>query len=251
MQVLPRATVATESCILGMDIPDDFSDFSESPSPPRFSPVESSSENSSSSATSSADEESPDDDICPQSTAELVNQPCPQPVAELANQPSPPSSEHAKFSSWKPAWTGFTIVGDNIDKTVRPRHQTLQSRTQSLHYFNSYAVLDRCDFSSLKESTSASLDDLSQFDVTELLPSPADLEQLHANLSVLVGRMLTQHVAAFQKYKSLVNNHIRHIYSEEMCRKSVVVSKTITQLQHNLSVPCLLMSGAFRDHHEE
>ena len=34
-------------------------------------------------------------------------------------------------------WYGFKLVGDNIDKNVRPRHQTLQRQTQSFHYFNS------------------------------------------------------------------------------------------------------------------
>ena len=39
-------------------------------------------------------------------------------------------------------WTGFRIVGDNIDCSLRPRHQTMESRTRSFHHFNSYAVLD-------------------------------------------------------------------------------------------------------------
>lgn len=37
----------------------------------------------------------------------------------------------------------FKIVGDNIDKTVRPRQETSDSHTKSLHYFHSYAVKDR------------------------------------------------------------------------------------------------------------
>ena len=49
------------------------------------------------------------------------------------------------------AWCGFTLVGDNIDKTVRRRHQLMDRTTQSLHYFNSYAVRDRVDFSSLDD----------------------------------------------------------------------------------------------------
>ena len=31
-------------------------------------------------------------------------------------------------------WTGFKIVGDNIDKTVHPRHMRSDRQTISLHY---------------------------------------------------------------------------------------------------------------------
>ena len=48
-------------------------------------------------------------------------------------------------------WSGFVIVGDNIDKSVNACHQTMETRNRSLHYFNSYAVLDQWDFSHLPE----------------------------------------------------------------------------------------------------
>ena len=32
-------------------------------------------------------------------------------------------------------WEGFVVVGDNIDKAVHVRHQTLKSRDRSLHFF--------------------------------------------------------------------------------------------------------------------
>ena len=51
-------------------------------------------------------------------------------------------------------WFGFKIVGDNIDKTVKPRHETLHQRSQSLHYFHAYAVRDRIDFSFLSAEPS-------------------------------------------------------------------------------------------------
>ena len=38
---------------------------------------------------------------------------------------------------------GFKIVGDNIEKNVNPRYMCVDKRTQSLHYFNAYAVKDR------------------------------------------------------------------------------------------------------------
>ena len=40
----------------------------------------------------------------------------------------------------------FKLVGDNIDKNIHPRYQTIKKQTQSLHYFNCYEVLHRVDF---------------------------------------------------------------------------------------------------------
>ena len=44
---------------------------------------------------------------------------------------------------------GFKLVGDNLDKTIKPRDMCVDHLPQSLHYFNVYAVSDRVDFSSL------------------------------------------------------------------------------------------------------
>jgi len=41
------------------------------------------------------------------------------------------------------AWSGFKIVGDNIDKNLRRSYQRCDRQTVSLHYFHSCAVGDR------------------------------------------------------------------------------------------------------------
>ena len=48
-------------------------------------------------------------------------------------------------------WCGFRIVGDNIDKTVRPRDMRHNHHTTSLHYFHSYAVRDLILFTHLRQ----------------------------------------------------------------------------------------------------
>ena len=40
-------------------------------------------------------------------------------------------------------WYGYKLIGDNIDKNVKPRNMTSDNQTVSLHYFHSYSVLDR------------------------------------------------------------------------------------------------------------
>ena len=210
-----------DSDIQEMDILD-FSDFSDSPSPPPFSPLGISCLGSTSSSSSSSSAS------CSSSESSFPPSPCSSGnYATEESDPHPAGTDLPTGTHQPPCqpWSGFKIVGDNIDKNVRPRHQTLQCRTQSLHYFNSYAVLDRCDFSgldSLQESASASID-LLEFDVMKLLPSQRDIEQLNSNLAILVGRMLTKHMPSFQKYTSLVQDHIRHKYSDEMSKMSAVV----------------------------
>ena len=119
------------------------------------------------------------------------------------------------------AWCGFVLVGDNIDKSVNARHQTMESRNRSLHYFNSYAVLDRCDFSHLPEIESPTV--RSSYDMNNFLPSDDDFETILLHFAVLVGRMLTTYLPGFEKYE-LLSPQIKHKYSTEMKRRSEVVS---------------------------
>ena len=69
------------------------------------------------------------------------------PVTPSTTQES--TGQRDKKSSTK---HGVKIVGDNIDKNVRPRHQTMEKQTQSLHYFNCFACLDRVDLSGLSDN---------------------------------------------------------------------------------------------------
>lgn len=49
-------------------------------------------------------------------------------------------------------WSGFKLVGDNIDRNFRRRFQCVEYQTRSFHYFHSYAVLDRVNYSSLPDT---------------------------------------------------------------------------------------------------
>ena len=46
----------------------------------------------------------------------------------------------------------FKLVGNNIDKTVRPRHMRVDHQAASLHYFNVYAVQDHISFQHLSST---------------------------------------------------------------------------------------------------
>lgn len=120
-------------------------------------------------------------------------------------------------------WFGFKIVGDNIDKTVKPRHETLHLHSQNLHYFHAYAVRDRIDFSFLSAEPSQ-LDPL-LFPAEMLLPSQDELDGIKGSFSILIARILARHLPEFADFQDAVVDHIPHKYSCEMEQKSNVVSR--------------------------
>ena len=93
--------------------------------------------------------------------------------------------EHSEVSPT--VWNGFKIVGDNIDKNIRPSYQRCDRQTASLHYFHACAVGDRIDFSSLPNIRPTSV----LIDPTDLLPKAADIDALKDKFQILVSRYYT------------------------------------------------------------
>ena len=117
----------------------------------------------------------------------------------------------------------FKIVGDNVDKSIRPRHETSDSHLQSIHYFHAYAVLDRCDMSSFEDAPSQF--DATSADVCSVLPTMNDQSTMKQNLAVIVSHILRNNNFKFFKDNVRpIQRHIPHIYSKEMSLKSTVVS---------------------------
>ena len=113
----------------------------------------------------------------------------------------------------------YKLVGDNIDKDVKPRQMRCDYQTRSLHYFHTFAVKDRVDISSLSDKPPQIPADV---DLTKLLPDKADDTCLQNNFVVLMARVVCKYVPFF--YRCTVERHIEHEYSHEMSAKSVVVS---------------------------
>ena len=81
-------------------------------------------------------------------------------------------------------WSGFKLVGDNIDKTFRRCFQCHDKNTISLHAFHFYAVKDHVDLSSFSDIKP----DPATVDVAKLLVSKADVNQLNKELTMLLSR---------------------------------------------------------------
>ena len=120
----------------------------------------------------------------------------------------------------------FRLCGDNIDKTVRQRcMRSGTSKTDSIHYFHSYAPADRIDFSYLSDKTLPFPDvDLNQL-ATSILPSADDDQALQDNFATLISRVLVENVDYFKRsFDGVVNWHVKHEFYQQMAQKSEVVS---------------------------
>ena len=93
-------------------------------------------------------------------------------------------TSQAALPSSRSPWTGFKLVGDNIDKNFHPSFQCSDNRTLSIHYFHVYAVRDRINFSSLPD-----IPRTEPIDINKLLVSLPDIALLNNNSIVLIGNL--------------------------------------------------------------
>ena len=95
-------------------------------------------------------------------------------------------------------------------------------QASTLHYFNMYAIRDRVDTSMLEDNPS--LPDPSTVNLSKLLPSAEEHQQLYKNLQVLFGRVLVKYIPYFKEFGAALPRHIKHEHYSEMAKKSEVVS---------------------------
>lgn len=133
---------------------------------------------------------------------------------------------------------GYKLVFDNIDKNVKPRYMRCDAQTKSLHYVQVYGVKDRIDYSLF---TSEHKTDMNLYSI---LPTSEDYESLKRDFGVLISRIMHRHLPFFgNKFRKLVQRHIPHQYSAEMCKKSEVVSLRVCLLWSHLLWSELVVCG--------
>ncbi|PFX13265.1 hypothetical protein AWC38_SpisGene22668 [Stylophora pistillata] len=128
----------------------------------------------------------------------------------------------------------YQILGDNLDKFVRPKHMSSNNQNKSIHWFAMNAVQDRATMKSTDIKQQQQRPILS-VENSEFLPSTEDNNQLLQNFILLVARILVKRVPDFQCLKRTVVKHIPHEFSNEMKRKSVQVPLGILFKNENLN----------------
>ena len=126
----------------------------------------------------------------------------------------------------RPDCPSYKLVGDNIDKGVKARYMRADKyHNKSLHYFHSYAVASRIDFSKFSNVKPATCLNSPPKRVLQLLPTKEDDRVLRNNFITLVSRVLVENIPFFKEtFDGIVTWHIQHKYSSEMAKKSHVVS---------------------------
>ena len=115
----------------------------------------------------------------------------PVPSSSIGLEPVPSSSIAESSSSNK--YPTFKIVGDNIDKTIKPRYMRSDHQSKLLHYFHHYAVQDRVNMFTLSDippcppKVTKSLPE-------SILPSQADNQVLSENFAIHISHILASHM---------------------------------------------------------
>ena len=81
-------------------------------------------------------------------------------------------------------WHGYSIYGDNIDKNVHPRHQTVSRKTRSLHMFHSFANFDRVNLAGVSDEAPSPI----PIDSKLLMPSASDMQSVTSRFVVMISR---------------------------------------------------------------
>lgn len=83
------------------------------------------------------------------------------------------SSVYSDFPASPHNIPSYKLVGDNIDKEVKPREMRSDHQTR---YFHAYAVRDRIDLSNVSDVKVTP--DIDSINITDLLPNASDDEEL-------------------------------------------------------------------------
>lgn len=143
-------------------------------------------------------------------------------------KPTPPNTAPSGTTCTKGLQhRSYKLVGDNIDRSVKARYMRMEGhRNQSLHYFHSFAVLDRISFNHLPDVLPHTCFNSPKQRALSMLPTERDDEVLTLLFETHISRILCTHIPFFKTtFEDIVEWHIRHRYYDEMSTKSEVVSE--------------------------
>ena len=115
----------------------------------------------------------------------------------------------------------YAIIWDNTQKMVQARNQSKESTNKMLLWANSYAARNRVtvDIPDVIGSTIPAL----EIPVSSFFPSIDDTSFLRHRMSVIISRIIVEHVPFFSDISHLVDWHIEHQYSDESSLKTELV----------------------------
>ena len=133
-------------------------------------------------------------------------------------------------------------MGDNLDKNINPRFRRVDKQTQSLHFFQYFAVRDRVNLTGISDCSKPYYNvPIEKLPLENLLPTPSDDHVLLCNFSILASRVIVEELPYFkQTFEDAVVSHINHIHSVKMAKKSETVSLYMYMYTYRV-VSCMYM----------
>ena len=120
----------------------------------------------------------------------------------------------------------YGLMGDNLDTNIKSRYlrSNVDTRENSLHYFNCFAIKYRIPFNELPILPRHMCMNSPEKLAKQFLPSKDNDEAMKENFVMLVRRKITTHMAYFKfSCSDIVDWHKQHKYYQEMSIKSEVV----------------------------
>ena len=94
---------------------------------------------------------------------------------------------------------GYKLVGDNLDIAINTRYMRSDGhQNQSLHFFNSLAVLDRVDFGASSTHFQATCNNSPLNMALSLVPSIDNDTKILHNIPTYISRVIITHMNFFQ-----------------------------------------------------
>jgi len=114
--------------------------------------------------------------------------------------------------------SSYCLVLDNLDIKIEASEMTSENQNKDHHWCNHNAVFDRVN--PVEFSDDKPLADILELPNRDILPALEDHNKIMNDFVVLVSRVFVEHFPAFEIFKDIVPNHIKHKYSEEMKKPS-------------------------------
>ena len=116
----------------------------------------------------------------------------------------------------------YDITFDNLNQKVHVRHHRKGAHTQQLNMVQAFATRDRVPSGHLSD-TEPTANDVRNITTEQFLPNQKDEEDLKEEMVIMVKRILTKRMKAFNHLEDKVVQHIPHEYSKESSLKSHIV----------------------------
>lgn len=160
-----------------------------------------------------------------------------------------PDTVQRKLTSWKDQldteiidirtkWaaggtTKYQLIGDNWDKNILPSYRTSTRKTESLHLFNIYAIVDRVRPQVSDHFYHETLVNAGALDIPLFIPSVTEQQQLMKELVFLFATSVIEMVPQMQTlFSNIYPKHFQHKYSQYCGQKTEQVSIHSSSLKY-------------------